>query len=175
MSHPNHQSETIERELTALGEAPANAEELAAVGLEIDEQPELAVVARLTELAEPLGFDDLSELELHRAWRKVEQVVEAGPEPGDAQREPAGPAGAGPRRWLYAAFGLAAAAALLLLVVRPFGARSITELEPDAEAVLQLGDQVRATLRALEDGVDDTQRAELRLLEYQGRLEELGG
>src|SRR5690606_21359492 len=106
MTAPSHTSETIARELAALGEAPPSAEELAMLAeLEAHDEPEaIASVVRLPELAEPLSFDDLSELETHRGWRNVEQRlarVASEPEPREQPRPT--PGGGGPRRWLYAA------------------------------------------------------------------------
>ena len=181
MTEPTHTTETIERELAALGEAPPSAEELALLASDDDDDldalDDLATVARLSELAEPLAFDDLSQLETHRGWRNVEQRL-ARPEPARAT-EPAAndsasehPGGGGPRRWLFAAVGLAAAAALVLIVVRPSAPE---QPELDAETVAELGEQARATLKILDDGASDTQRAEQLAAEYQQRLEEQGG
>jgi hypothetical protein len=172
MTAPTHTSETIARELAALGEAPPSAEELALLASrpgyradeELDEHDEVASVARLAELSEPFGFDDLSELETHRVWRNVEQRA-ARAEPGHARR----PSGGGPRRWLFAAAGLAAAAAIAWIVV------GSPAPEHDADAVADLGTQARATLQMLDDGASDTERAEQLAAEYQQRLEEQGG
>ncbi|HLT35318.1 MAG TPA: hypothetical protein VK034_03510 [Enhygromyxa sp.] len=182
MTAPTPNSETIERELAALGEAPPSAEELALLesgGLHrldhLDHAAEIAGVARLAELAEPLAFEDLSELETHRGWRTVEQRLTrpgsaADVDPGDARPSDSSPSGGGPRRWLFAALGLAAAAAIVLIIVRPSASEPL-----DPEQVAELGEQARASLQILEDGASDTQRAEQLAAEYQQRLEEQGG
>ena len=159
----------IERELAELGEAPASAEELAMFDT-LEQDPEVASVARLAELAEPCAFDDLSELELHRAWRSVERRGAKAP----AEAAPH-PSGGGPRRWLFAAIGLAAAAAILLIVTRPTDDEQLAQTQADAEAVAELGEQARASLKLLDDGASDTQRAEQLAAEYQARLEEQDG
>lgn len=179
MSAPSHTTDTIERELAALGEAPPSAEELGLLD-RLGDHEDIASVARLAELAEPLAFEDLSELELHRSWREVEQRQQQSR--GSAQPATAG-AGPGPRRWLLAAAGLAAAAAVVLLVVRPLandegggtGRDGGGGPDGDAQQVAKLGEHARATLRALDDGVSDTQRAEQIAAEYQRQLEEQGG
>ncbi len=193
MSASSHTTE-IERELAGLGEAPPSAAELAllaqldADGTDgADEVDDVVVVARLTELAEPFAFEDLSELETHRSWRTVEQRlartdanagdIEAGTEP---QTEPSEhrrptPSGGGPRRWLFAAIGVAAAAAIVLIVVRPPTNETVAETRVDAEAVAELGEQARASLKVLDNGTSDTQRAEQLAAEYQARLAKEGG
>jgi hypothetical protein len=182
MTAPTHNTESIERELAALGEAPPSDEELALLAGELDEHDdhdEIATVARLAELAEPLAFDELSPLETHRGWRNVEQRLAAAHVPGQANAQPhaseqSGSHGASPRqgRWLFAAIGLAAAAALVLIVVNPSNPE---QPELDAKAVAELGEQARASLKALDNGTSDTQRAEQLAAKYQQRLEEQGG
>jgi hypothetical protein len=182
MSAPSHTTET-ERELEALGEAPLSAEELALLAeagdLADSDLAEVASVARLAELAEPFVCEDLSDLELHRSWRAVEQRS-AQAKPQTEVQTQAKPAGGGPRRWLLAAPALIMAAALVLVVLQPFSGeqtagRGDADAKPDAERVAQLGEQARATLRTLDDGVSDTQRAERIAAEYQRQLEEQGG
>jgi len=174
MSAPSPTTETereTERELAALGEAPPSAEELALLAEAGDltsDLADVASVARLASLAEPFACDDLSDLELHRAWRAVEQRSSA----------QAKPAGGGPRRWLLAAAGLAAAAAVVIVVLQPFPREQTAgrdDAQPDAERVAKVGSQARATLRTLDDGVSDSQRAERMAAEYQRQLEEHGG
>jgi hypothetical protein len=195
-----HDPETIERELAELGEAPPSADELAMLdgrgelgeldelGEGLDEDPELATVARLYTLAEPFAFEDLSQLETHRGWRMVEQRLAGAADPARASRpEPASPSttnphqhGGGPRRWLLAAVGAAAAAALLVLVLRPEAGPSVAEQATpvDPAAAAELGEQARATLATLaklDGGLSETERAEQLAREYQRRLEELDG
>lgn len=160
----------IALELEALGEAPLSAEELATVRTgQLDDEPEIASLARLSELSEPLEFDALSELETHRAWRRVEQELEQDSSPAatPASAPLASPA---PRRWLFAVAGLAAAAALALLVVPRGSGDGLS-----AEEVAQQGESVRRALSALDDGRSDSDRARDRARAYQQRLEERGG
>lgn len=180
MTAPTHNTESIERELAALGEAPPSDEELALLAGELDDDDDIATFARLAELAEPLAFDELSPLETHRGWRNVEQRLAAAahtPDSAGAQSqtsEQSASHGASPRqgRWLFAAIGLAAAAALVLIVVNPSDPE---QPELDAKAVAEIGEQARASLKALDNGTSDTQRAEQLAAKYQQRLEEQGG
>jgi hypothetical protein len=188
-------TESIERELMALGEAPASAEELALLGeTEAEARVEagaeaLAHVARLLELAEPLEFEDLSELETHRAWRTIEQRTSepqlgkptaARPQGSEAHGDPSPhPHGGGPRRWLFAAVGVAAAAAVLFIILRPTDPTRpdpiTAESRVDPQAVAELGAQARASLKVLDDGTTDTQRAAQLADAYKAQLEEQGG
>lgn len=180
MSHarpsPDQRELELRRELELLGEEPPSAEELALLEQEAEQEPEIATVSRLVELAHGERFDSLSELELHRVWRNVEQRAV-----NDAPAEPAEPAvpvvhrptGAGARRWLFAAVGgLAAAAGVLFVVLGPERDtdRHATAEAPSSEQVAKLGDQVRATLQVLDDGKSDSQRAAERAAEYRRRL-----
>lgn len=175
MSHarPNSEQRELElrRELELLGEEPPSPAELALV-LEQDaeQEPEIATVSRIVELAQGERFAALSELELHRGWRNVEQRAVH-----DASGEPAkhAPTGGGARRWLFAAVGTLAAAAAVLFVV--FGPqrdpdRQAASDPPSREQVAEMGEQVRATLRVLDDGKTDSERAAERAAEYRRRL-----
>jgi hypothetical protein len=74
---------------------------------------------------------------------------------------------------LFAAVGgLAAAAAVLFVVFGPErdGARHATVEAPSSEQVAKMGEQVRATLRVLDDGKSDSERAAERAAEYEQRL-----
>jgi hypothetical protein len=168
MSRTPAPAEQIERELEALGEDPPTAEELAMLERDVDDDPDIATVARLTELARAEAPASLSELELQAAWRKAEQRLD--------HSEPAPPrrAGSSPRRWLLlAATGLAAAAAVLVIVVP-----QTSESEPSAAEIAELGDQVRASLAVIDDGESGTQRADALVAAYQQQLalqQESGG
>jgi hypothetical protein len=169
----------LRRELELLGEEPPSAEELALVldGTG-DDLGEVAVVGRLTELAAAERFDPLSELELHRVWRSVEQrAAPAEPDAtgptGHGKQATKTIGGGGARRWLLAAVGgLAAAAAVLFVVLGPGRdeARHADAKAPSSEQVAEMGDQVRATLQALDDGKSDSERAAELAAEYQRRL-----
>lgn len=177
MSHarPNSEQRELElrRELELLGEEPPSPAELALVlGQDAEQDLEIATVSRLVELAEGERIAALSELELHRGWRNVEQRAVH-----DASSEPAkhAPTGGGARRWLFAAVGgLAAAAAVLFVVFGPERdpARQAAAEPPTREQVAKMGEQVRATLKVLDDGKSDSERAAERAAEYQRRLEQ---
>jgi hypothetical protein len=173
MSHarpsPDQREHELRRELELLGEEPPTAEELALLEQDAESEPEIAIASRLVELAGGERFDSLSELELHRGWRNVEQraVNEA---PLESARH--APTGGGARRWLFAAVGgLAAAAAVLFVVFTPERDDPHATAEaPSSARVAEMGEQVRATLRVLDDGKSDSQRAAERAAEYRQRL-----
>jgi hypothetical protein len=174
MTAPSHTTETIERELAALGEAPPSAEELALLGESGEfDHVDVETVSRLAELAAPITFNDLSELEAHRGWRTVEQRLArpVAARPAESTPEPSHSRG-GPQRWLFAAVGIAAAAALVLIVIWPEPEQIVASNQLDPKQVAELGVQARATLATLDDGASDTQRAEQSAAAYQSRLEE---
>jgi hypothetical protein len=177
-AHPSHEQRELElrRELELLGEEPPSPAELALVFEQEGEEPEIATVSRLVELAQGERVAPLSELELHRGWRNVEQraLHDGSVAPGKSG-EPVrhAPTGGGARRWLFAAVGgLAAAAAVLFVVFGPERdtARHATGEPPSSEQVAKMGEQVRATLRVLDDGKSDSERAAERAAEYERRL-----
>lgn len=177
MSEPKLDLSAIERELAELGEDGPSAEELALLeGGAVEHSGPVASVVLLSELGQPHAFDDLSELETHRGWRKVEARLgdEASKQAGDpSSTEPAAkPSGASsPRRWLYAAFGVAAAAALTLIVVDPNGNEgSDGSASVDAEELAAMGKEARGLLDAIDDGKTDTERAQAMLADYEARL-----
>jgi hypothetical protein len=186
------QRERLERELgdqlVTLGEAPPSEAELVLLrGLADDSDPDtnptsstnpdIASVARLAELAEPIAFEDLSELELHRAWRGVEQRLPGARASARIKIKP----------WLFAAVGVAAAAAVLLIVVQSGrhsedSRQAQTLSDKQLAELAALGDQARTALRLLDDGQSDTERAanladtyKLRLTQQPIRKEEQGG
>ncbi|PRQ02926.1 hypothetical protein ENSA5_18650 [Enhygromyxa salina] len=175
MSEPSPTREQIERELVALGEASPNATELALLERELDDEPEVASMARLSELAEPLAFEDLSELETQRAWRKIEEQVGSNPDRDEAIAAPAAssPVGGSTRGRLLAVAGLAAAAVVLVIILPQ--EREQQAEGPSAKEVAELSEQVRSTLRLLDDGKTDTERAAALAADYERRLEEQGG
>ncbi len=157
------QSDLIERELAALGEEPLQDDELAMLAGEaqaLDGEPAVASTARLFELAQPYDHADhaeLSELAKQRIWRTV-----------DSRPRPSGVGRRGREVGLVAVV-LALAAALVLVVVDLDDERSPPE--PRDREVAALADQTRSALRALDDGLGDTARAERLTSEYQQRLE----
>jgi hypothetical protein len=167
MTESLHTSETIARELEALGEEPLSADELAMLaGAEDrysshgpsgpDWEPAVASTARLIELSRPLEPVSLSELDHQRVWRTIEQRRS-----GDRAS----------RRWApWIAVGLAVAAAAVMLVLLPGDDRD-TPTGPSAAEVAEVGDQARSALRALDDGLGDTARAERLDADYRRRLE----
>jgi hypothetical protein len=183
-AHPSpeqHERELVlRRELELLGEEPPSPAELALV---LERDPEVAAVSRLAELAQAERFESLSELEVHRAWRTIEQRIavaepaEVGNGSGepDEKSEPTRPktGGGGSRRWLLAAVGGLAVAAGVLFVVflpdRDAGRRADVET-PNSEQVAEMGEQVRTALQALDDGKSDSERAAELAAEYERRL-----
>lgn len=185
MSHaspsPEQRELELRRELELLGEEPPSPAELA---LEQDgeHESEIATVSRLVELAQGERVAPLSELELHRGWRTVEQrSVADAVEHAPVRPVGHGPTGGGARRWLFAAVGgLAAAAGVLFVVLGPERdtTRHATAENPSSEQVAKMGEQVRASLRVLDDGKSDSERAAERAADYQRRLaqrQERGG
>ncbi len=161
-------SEAIARELEALGEEPLSADELAMLAADaLDEEPAVASTARLIELSQPYAAPELTELGAERVWRTIE-----------GRRAPQARALARPapsRRWVpWVAVSLAIAAALVLVVVIPSDDDDSGERnDPSNEQVAVIGDQARSALRALDDGLSDTARAERLSADYQRRLEEV--
>ncbi len=166
MSHPSPSSDRRERELAlrreleALGEDPPSETELALI---LDDDPEVQTVSRLVELASASDpTEPLSELELHRGWRTIEQRSTG---KRNAEQAPAAS-----RRWLFAAVGgLAAAACVLFIVLGPNGDDAGID-GPSREQVTEMSEQVHATLDALDDGKTDSQRAAELAADYQRRL-----
>ena len=70
----------------------------------------------------------------------------------------------------WIAIGLALAAAAVMLVLLP-GDDEPGSTGPSAAEVAEVGDQARSALRALDDGLGDTARAERMSADYQRRLE----
>jgi hypothetical protein len=168
MSHASpspeqHERElAVRRELEMLGEEPPSPAELALV---LERDPEVAIVSRLAELAEAESAEPLSELELHRAWRNVEQRI--------TMAEPRPKIGGGSRRWLLTAIGgLAAAAGVLFMVFGPdrTADRRADAQTPSIEQVAEMGEQVRTALQALDDGKSDSECATELAADYQRRL-----
>lgn len=166
MTESLHASETIARELEALGEEPLSAAELAMLAgdeLDLDDEPAVASTARLIELSRPYESANLSDIDQQRVWRTIEQRRA----PMDVRRE-AQPS----RRWApWIGVSLALAAAAVMLVLLPGDDRD-AKTGPSKAEVAQVGDQARSALRALDDGLDDTARAERLSADYQRRLEE---
>jgi hypothetical protein len=144
----------MRRELEALGEVELDADEgaLLAVGDgEVDSAPDVAAVARLHELAEPIEGGELSELAGAAVRRRIEE------------RRP-GRAG---RRGLVGGLGLAAAAVAVAALVRW---RSRSDQRARA-AVLALRGEARAGLAALGVQPDGgSERARRIAAEYAARV-----
>lgn len=160
MTHHDPHAAAIARELEALGEDPPSADELAMLAAaSLDDEPEVAGTARLIELAQP-DFagpsEPLGELGKQRVWRTVE-----------ARRGLS--RGRSSARWV--AVGLAIAAALALLVLMPGRGEQAREDGPSAAELAEVGEQARLALRALDDGLDDTTRAERMRGAYVERME----
>jgi hypothetical protein len=123
-------------------------------------EPAVAITARLMDLSRPYESADLSELDKRRVWRNVEQ-----------RRATQRPAIEVPSRswtpWIGVALALAAAAVVLVLLPGD----ETSPIGPSATEVAEVGDQARSALRALDDGLTDTARAEQMTRDYQRRLE----
>jgi hypothetical protein len=198
MSHPSPGPEQREREaelrreLESLGEPPPSDDELALI---LDQQRDddsrdldVATVSRLVELASASGSTmPLSELELHRGWRTIEQraAAQSGPELSREGREDKSgrelsregredKSGPTRRRWLFVGVGSLAAAAGVLFVVLGPERKPIDDgaQGPSLEQVQTMSEQVHATLRALDDGKSDTQRAAEIAADYERRLKQ---
>ena len=155
----------LRRELEALGEPPPSDDELALFERDLEDDPEIATVSRLVELsAASESTEPLSELELHRAWRNVEQRTVSKPA---VERSVVGS-----RRWLIVAVGLAAAAGVLFIVIGPERDATLdaNAKGPSREQVAEMSEQVHATLQALDDGKSDSERAAELAADYQRRL-----
>jgi hypothetical protein len=168
MTESLHSSDAIARELEALGEEPLSATELAMLAdddRDLEDEPAVASTARLIELSRPLDPIELSaglsEIDQQRVWRTIED--RRAPTDGRSSERRS-------RRWTpWIAVSLALAAAAVMLVVLP-GDRGASSRPSQAE-VAQVGDQARSALRALDDGLGDTARAERLSADYQRRLE----
>lgn len=167
----DHDPTAIARQLEALGEDPPSPAELSAEAT-LDDDVDVASVAALIGLSRPLEGDDagpLTDMERARAWRKIELRM---PE-GDAPREQ--PGGATGRPWALIAVGLAAAAVVTFVLVRP-GSGPDTSTDGQHEMAMAMGDQARAGLQTL--GVrpgSESQRARDMLRDYEARLESTEG
>jgi hypothetical protein len=165
MTEPRNPSDDIiARELEALGEEPLDAEELAMLAAGgLDDEPAVASTARLIELSLPREEPaNLSELDRQRVWRTIEQRR-------GSTREAASPRPTRVAPWLALSLAVAAAAVMMIVLLPGDDERSPTG--PSAAEVAEVGEQARSALRALDDGLGDTARAERLTADYQRRLE----
>lgn len=162
-------SDTLQKELDGLGEASPSDEELAMVaqGLEEYEDADVATVAALVGLTSPVEDAELSELGQARAWRKVEKHF------GPAPAKPA--AGGSRRSWPMVALGLAAAAAVTFIIVRPGTGGQADGGSDQHELAVAMQAQTHQGLAVL--GVkpgSESARAREMLTAYEQRLDEKG-
>ena len=148
----------VEAELAALGEAPADDEELA---FAVDEDDDVCTVATLVALSRwPASAEPLDALARHRVWQRVAARVA---EPVVDPHEPAANGGASGWRGVLASLALVAGVALVLRldVAPPLSAA-------DRAAMLSAGELARAQLgdapageraRALAEGDEARLRA----------------
>jgi hypothetical protein len=162
----DHDPTAVARQLEALGEAPPSPAELSAEAT-LDDDVDVASVAALIALSRPLDEADagpLSEMEQARAWRKFE--ARRGDE--TPARDQGG--GAARRPWALIATGLAAAAVVAFVLVRP-GTGAGTGDESQHEMAMAMGEQARVGLKTL--GVEpgsESARARDMLADYEARL-----
>lgn len=150
-------AELIAAELAALGEDPADDEELAFAATPAAAPNDLRTVATLVELAAwaaPAG--DLLPLERHRVWQQVAKRIAPAPHgEGHGEHEPAANGGGSPWRGVLASLALVAGVALLLHVDVP------PPPSPEDRAALEsMGEATRAVLEATVPGQQDGARAQ---------------
>lgn len=162
----DHDPTAIARELEVLGEAAPSPEELS-MEATLDDHVDVASVAALIALSQPLegaDADPLSDMERARAWRKVEaRRADEGPSPRTA-------GGTSGRPWALIATGLAAAAVVTFVLVRPGPDPDPVE-DGQHEMAMAMGEQARAGLQTL--GVrpgSESARAHDMLADYEARL-----
>lgn len=155
----------LKQELQTLGEDAPTQDELTLATADGDDAVDVAVVAALVGISEPLENAELSEMSQARAWRKVEgRLGLQAPRPAAAQS-------ARRRPWAMVAVGLAAAAAVTFIIVRPGP-------QPDGEhheMAIALQTQARQGLSTL--GVEpggESARAQQMLADYEARMEGAG-
>lgn len=162
----DHDPTAVARQLEALGEAPPSRAEVSAEAT-LDDDVDVASVAALIALSQPLdqaNAGPLSEMEQARAWRKFE--ARRGDEAPARERG----GGASRRPWALIATGLAAAAVVTFVLVRP-GSEVGTGDEGQHEMAMAMGEQARVGLKTL--GVEpgsESARAQDMLADYEARL-----
>jgi len=167
---PPPDAERIAAELAALGEAPADDDELAFVSasalgrqLELPPDPDVRTVATLVELSAweppPQG---LSELELHRAWRAITPRMS----PPATVVDPEGPAANGVPGWRGMVAGLALVAGVVML---PRFDAPPAPTEEQRAATQSVGEVAREVLDTL-PGEQDATRARHLAEGYAERL-----
>jgi hypothetical protein len=151
-------AELIAAELAALGEDPADDEELAFASTPAAAPGDLRTVATLVELAAwAAPAAGLSPLERHRIWQRVAKRIAPaahGEGHGEHEHEPAANGGGSPWRGVLASLALVAGVALLLHVDVP------PPPSPEDRAALEsMGEATRAVLEATVPGQQDGARA----------------
>lgn len=151
----------IAQELRTLGEVELSDEELRFVraGAKTGADSDVATVATLVELASPSPVDpELSELSRRRVWNRVADRMGLASDPATVRR--------GVVRTLLAGIAMAASVAAMVRVAPD------VPPPPDEEeraALQDLGEQVRASVQAIDDRTD-SERARALADEYAQRL-----
>lgn len=152
MTRPH--DELIAAELAALGEDPADDEELALASTPAAAPDDVRTVATLMELsAWAAPTEGLLPLERHRVWQKIARRMPPA-STGGHEHEPAANGGGSPWRGVLASLALVAGVALLLHVDVP------PPPSPEDRAALEsMGQATRAALELTVPGQQDGARA----------------
>jgi hypothetical protein len=158
---------TLQKELEGFGESSPTDEELAilAQGLEEYEDADVATLAALVGLSTPVEDAELSEMGQARAWRKVEKHL---------GEQPAAPAASGTRRsWPMVALGLAAAAAVTFIIVRPGADTRGSSDQHELAVAMQTQTRQGLAVLGVKPG-SESARAQDMLADYEQRMSEEG-
>lgn len=162
-------AERIGAELAALGEDPADDEELAFACTSAAAPGDVRTVATLVELSTwAAPAEGLLPLERHRVWQRIAKhvVPPAQPAPEDHHVEPAANGGGSPWRGVLASLALVAGVVLMLHVDVP-----PPPTAEDRAALESMGQATRAALEATVPGQQDGARARALADGYAERLQ----
>ncbi|MEM9462133.1 MAG: hypothetical protein AAGF11_48710 [Myxococcota bacterium] len=155
--------ERIAAELAALGEEPADDDELAVLTTHEQAHPDVRTVATLVELSTwSAPAQGLLPLEQHRVWRRIAQ---RSPAPSPVS-EPDEPAANGFKGWRGLVAGLALVAGVIVL---PRFEVPVAPSAEDRQATLGMGQAARGVLETL-PGEQDGTRARALAEGYAERL-----
>lgn len=148
-------AELVAAELAALGEDPADDEELALASTSAAAPDDVRTVATLMELsAWAAPAEGLLPLERHRVWQRIASRIPPASTGGN-EHEPAANGGGSPWRGVLASLALVAGVALLLHVDVP------PPPSPEDRAALEsMGQATRAALEVTVPGQQDGARAQ---------------
>ncbi len=147
--------ERIAAELAALGEEPADDEELAVLTTEAHAHPDVRTVATLVDLSTwSAPAQGLLPLERHRVWRRIAQRSSAPSRPAPAwMAKPDEPAANGFTGWRGLVAGLALVAGVILL---PRFEAPVAPSAEDRQATQSMGQAARGVLDTLPGEQDGT-------------------